>query len=120
MPGAHVGAGRHRLDGVIPCDVLEHRRWTSRSGSRPGCWAASVALNCDFLFHPDEVSKSGFNPNDAVDFWDLVNRQDWEICKRVQQGLGTRVHEFGYYAPMEDMSLDIRRYVLERLGKEKG
>jgi Rieske 2Fe-2S family protein len=74
---------------------------------------------CDFLFHPEEMKKADFNPSDAVDFWDLVNRQDWEICKRVQQGLGTRVHEIGYYAPMEDLSLDIRRYVLERLGKDK-
>ena len=72
---------------------------------------------CDFLFHPEEIKKTEFNPSDAVDFWDLINRQDWEICKRVQQGLATRVHEFGYYAPMEDLSLDIRRYVLERLGK---
>ncbi len=71
---------------------------------------------CDFLFHPDEMKKAAFEPKDAVEFWDLVNRQDWEICKRVQQGLGARVHEFGYYAPMEDLSLDIRRYVLDRLG----
>ncbi len=70
---------------------------------------------CDFLFHPDEMKKSDFVPSDAIDFWDLVNRQDWTICKRVQQGTQARVHEFGYYAPMEDMSLDIRRYVLERL-----
>src|SRR5215469_12433901 len=70
---------------------------------------------CDFLFHPDEIEKPDFTPNDAIDFWDLVNRQDWEICKRVQQGTQSRVHEFGYYAPMEDLSLDIRRYVLERL-----
>jgi hypothetical protein len=26
------------------------------------------------------------------------------------------VHEHGYYAPMEDFNLDIRRYVLERIG----
>ena len=70
---------------------------------------------CDFLFHPDEMTKADFAPGDAIEFWDLVNRQDWEICKRVQQGVQSRVHEFGYYAPMEDMSLDIRRYVLERL-----
>jgi Rieske 2Fe-2S family protein len=71
---------------------------------------------CDFLFHPAEMKKPGFDPSDSVDFWDLVNRQDWEICKRVQQGIGARVHHFGYYAPMEDLSLDIRRYVLSRLG----
>ena len=70
---------------------------------------------CEFLFHLDEMAKANFNPHDAVEFWDLVNRQDWAICKRVQQGMSARVHEFGYYAPMEDMSLDIRRYVLERL-----
>jgi hypothetical protein len=26
------------------------------------------------------------------------------------------VHQRGYYAPMEDFSLDIRRYVLDRIG----
>ena len=74
-----------------------------------------TTVMCDFLFHPDEMKKPDFAPNDAIDFWDLVNRQDWEICKRVQQGTESRVHEFGYYAPMEDLSLDIRRYVLDRL-----
>jgi phenylpropionate dioxygenase-like ring-hydroxylating dioxygenase large terminal subunit len=70
---------------------------------------------CDFLFHPEEMKKPEFNPADAVDFWDLVNRQDWAICERVQQGTASRVHWFGYYAPLEDLSLDIRKYVLERL-----
>jgi Rieske 2Fe-2S family protein len=51
-----------------------------------------------------------------VDFWDVVNRQDWVICERVQEGISSRVHERGYYAPMEDFNLDIRRYVLERIG----
>ena len=70
---------------------------------------------CDFLFHPEEMAKAGFDPSDAVDFWDLVNWQDWAICKRVQQGSSSRMHKFGYYAPMEDLSLDIRNYVLSRL-----
>jgi len=30
--------------------------------------------------------------------------------------IGARVHERGYYAPMEDFNLDIRRYVLDRIG----
>jgi len=72
---------------------------------------------CDFLFDPAEMGKPGFDPSDAVDFWDLINRQDWAICEEVQRGMSSRVHRFGYYAPMEDQSLDIRRYVLERLGE---
>jgi len=71
---------------------------------------------CSFLFHPSEIAKAGFNSMDAVEFWDLVNRQDWAICERVQKGVSSRVHKFGYYAPMEDPSLDIRNYVAKRLG----
>ena len=81
--------------------------------------AQGTRVNCEFLFHPDEMKKTDFAPKDAVEFWDLVNRQDWAICQRVQQGMNSRVHEFGYYAPMEDLSADIRRYVTERLGPEK-
>jgi len=72
---------------------------------------------CDFLFHPEEMAKASFDPSDAVEFWDLINRQDWEICAEVQRGMRSRVHAFGYYAPMEELSLDIRRYVLERVGE---
>ncbi len=71
---------------------------------------------CDFLFHPDEIRKAAFDPADAVDFWDLVNRQDWAICQSVQQGMGSHRFAHGYYAPMEDLSLDIRRYLEARLG----
>jgi phenylpropionate dioxygenase-like ring-hydroxylating dioxygenase large terminal subunit len=74
---------------------------------------------CDFLFHPEEMGKEGFDPSDAVDFWDLINRQDWTICEKVQEGLSSRVHLFGYYAPMEDLSVDIRRYVTDRIGRPK-
>ena len=72
---------------------------------------------CDFLFHPDEMEKPEFDPSDAVEFWDLVNRQDWAICELVQDGMRSRSFEFGYYAPMEDASLDIRRYIAARLGE---
>jgi Rieske 2Fe-2S family protein len=75
---------------------------------------------CDFLFHPDEIARPGFDPGDAVEFWDLVNRQDWAICESVQRGMGSRRFTSGFYAPMESWSLDIRRYVGERLGLSPG
>ena len=78
--------------------------------------AARTDIVCHFLFEPCEMGKSDFDPRDATDFWDLVNRQDWAICEGVQQGISSRVHERGYYAPMEDFNLDIRRYVLDRIG----
>jgi len=79
--------------------------------------AGHTTVVCDFLFHPQEMAKPGFDPRDAVDFWDVVNRQDWAVCEGVQQGMGSRRFTHGYYAPMESASLDIRRYVSERLGE---
>ena len=76
------------------------------------------AIVCDFLFDPAEMAKPGFDPSDAVDFWDLVNRQDWRICESVQAGMRSQAFRYGYYAPMEDASLDIRRYIasFDKLG----
>ena len=80
--------------------------------------AQRTDISCHFLFEPQEISKPDFNPNDTVEFWDITNRQDWAICESVQRGMNSRVHTHGYYAPMEDFNLDIRRYVNERLGKD--
>ena len=79
--------------------------------------AEHTRIQCDFLFHPDELVQPAFDGSDAVTFWDTVNQQDWRICESVQRGMRNRVFEHGYYAPMEDYSLDIRRYVREKLAK---
>lgn len=73
-------------------------------------------VSCEFLFHPDEIARPEFDPADAIEFWDVVNRQDWAICESVQRGMTSRVFESGYYGPMEDWSLDIRDYVNDRIG----
>lgn len=70
---------------------------------------------CELLFHPTEATKSTFDPSDAGDLWDLVNRQDWAICESVQRGMTSRYFRGGWYAPMEDFSLDVRRWLLSRL-----
>jgi len=78
--------------------------------------AERTTVACDFLFHEEECAKPAFDPSDAVEFWDSVNRQDWTICEGVQRGTRSRVFETGFYAPMESWSLDIRRYIRSRLG----
>lgn len=64
-----------------------------------------------FLFDPNEMARGDFEPSDAVDFWDITNRQDWAVCERVQLGMNSASHDHAHYAPMEDDSLDIRRYI---------
>jgi Rieske 2Fe-2S family protein len=79
--------------------------------------ASHTRIVCDLLFAADEVARDSFDPSDAADFWDLVNRQDWAICESVQRGMGSRGFTQGWFAPMEDLSLDIRRWLLPRLGE---
>jgi Rieske 2Fe-2S family protein len=74
-------------------------------------------IACEFLFHPDEIAQAHFDPADVVEFWDVVNAQDWQICESVQDGMSSRGFRGGFYAPMEDPSLDIRRYLERHLGK---
>ncbi len=75
---------------------------------------AATAVVCDLLFHPGEMEKGRFDPSDVAEFWDLINKQDWQICESVQAGMRSRAFHHGYYAPMEDASLDIRRYLASR------
>lgn len=71
----------------------------------------STTVVCDFLFHVDEIEKEDFDPSDAVGFWDMVNRQDWRICESVQRGMTSKKFTTGFYAPMENYAMDIRRYI---------
>jgi glycine betaine catabolism A len=77
-------------------------------------------IECLLLFAPDAVAAADFDPSDAGDLWDLVNRQDWAICESVQRGMSSRAYTHGWFAPMEDDSADIRRWLLPRLGPSGG
>jgi Rieske 2Fe-2S family protein len=72
-------------------------------------------ITCDLLFAADEAAKPSFDPSDAAGLWDLVNRQDWAVCASVQRGMSSRAYTQGWFAPMEDASLDIRRWLLPRM-----
>jgi Rieske 2Fe-2S family protein len=72
--------------------------------------AARTTVVCDFLFDPSEIARDEFDPSDAMEFWEVVNRQDWSICESVQRGMGSRAFICGWFAPMEDDSLDIARW----------
>jgi Rieske 2Fe-2S family protein len=78
--------------------------------------AGRTEVVCDLLFDAEEADRPGFDPSDAAEFWDVVNRQDWAVCASVQRGMSSRAYTQGWFAPMEDASLDIRRWLLPRLG----
>jgi Rieske 2Fe-2S family protein len=73
---------------------------------------------CSLLFDAEEAASPSFDPADARDLWDVVNRQDWAICESVQRGMSSRSYRHGWFAPMEDDSLDIRRWLLPRIARD--
>ncbi len=58
-------------------------------------------VRCEWYFDPAEMAKPEFNPDDAIEFWDLTNRQDWHVCELQQQGTGSRAYTAGRYSSME-------------------
>jgi Rieske 2Fe-2S family protein len=75
---------------------------------------------CEWHFHPDEVHKPGFDPKDAVEFWDITNKQDWELSDLAQRGISSKGYQPGPYSNREVLLLALDRFVLERVGDGTG
>jgi glycine betaine catabolism A len=76
-------------------------------------------VTCSWLFHPDTLTDSRFDPNDGVEFWDMTNRQDWHICERSQLGVSSRAYRPGPYSKREALPAQFDREVLRALGHER-
>ncbi len=108
--------GRPSLPGLLPVDdgriyyfvlwpnlllslhpdyVMTHQVWPID--------AERSRVVCEWLFEPQTMVRADFDPSDAVDFWDLTNRQDWVVCELQQQGTRSRSYVPGRYTLMEDM-----------------
>ena len=64
---------------------------------------ARTVVRCEWLFHPDAPGRPDFRPDDAVEFWNVTNRQDWRICELSQAGVASRVYAPGPYSPRESI-----------------
>jgi len=64
---------------------------------------------CEWFFEAETMAMPGFDPSDAVDFWDQVNQEDWEVCRLAQLGVQTRGYVPGRYTTEE---VDVHRFDL--------
>ena len=76
------------LISLHPDYVMLHTLWP-RGASR-------TEVACEWFFEADATEHA-----DAVEFWDLVNRQDWHVCELSQLGLGSRGYTPGRYTERE-------------------
>jgi len=58
---------------------------------------------CDWFFHPEAFKRGDFDPDDAIEFWDMVNKQDWHVCELNQRGIASRAYKPGPYSARESI-----------------
>lgn len=92
-----------------PDYVMVHQIWP-QSPER-------VTILCDWLFHPEAFGRPDFHPDDAIEFWDMTNRQDWHVCELSQQGISSRAYQPGPYSPRESIPAAWDREYLRVLGE---
>jgi Rieske 2Fe-2S family protein len=81
------------LVSLHPDYVMLHTLWP-RGADR-------TEVICDWLFEPETIAREGFDPSDAVGFWDQVNREDWHVCTLTQQGMASGGFTPGRYTTEE-------------------
>ncbi len=72
---------------------------------------------CDWYFHPDAIAAAGFDPQPAIDFWDLTNRQDWALCANAFRGVRSQAWEPGPYSELESQLAAFDRHYLHSLNE---
>jgi Rieske 2Fe-2S family protein len=71
-----------------------------------------TSIVCAWLFEPETIASPEFDPIDAVDFWDLTNRQDWRVSELTQRGVSSRAYTPGPYANAEGLLAAFDRHYL--------
>ena len=94
------------LVSLHPDYVMLHTLWPRTP------WRTQVV--CEWFFEPQEITREGFDPSDAVGFWDRVNREDWEVCGLTQLGMESRGFVPGRYTTQEGDVHDFDRMVASR------
>ena len=74
-------------------------------------------IESEWLFHPDTVRDGSTNIRDAIEFWDLTNRQDWDIVERSQLGISSSRYEPGPYSARESIPAAWDREYLRWMGR---
>ena len=75
---------------------------------------------CDWLFEAETIAAPGFDPADAIAFWDLTNGQDWHVCELQQRGTRSSSWIAGRYSNQEASVHAFDRMVADRYAGERG
>jgi len=92
-----------------PDYLMVHKAW-------PLSPSRSLVEN-EFYFDPKVMAQPDFDPSDAVDIWDIINKQDWHVCELAQKGTRSRAWHGGRYSEQEILVWDFDAYYQEQMGR---
>ncbi len=75
-------------------------------------------VESEWMFHPDTLADPENNIRDGIEFWDLTNRQDWDIVEQSQLGISSRRYAPGPYSPRESVPAAWDREYLRLMGEK--
>jgi Rieske 2Fe-2S family protein len=94
------------LVSLHPDYVMLHTLWPREPGR--------TEIVCEWFFEPETMAAEGFDPSDAIEFWDQVNREDWNVCRLTQLGMSVPGFTPGRYTTQEGDVHDFDRMVADR------
>jgi Rieske 2Fe-2S family protein len=74
-------------------------------------------VESEWLFHPKTLADPANNIRDGIEFWDLTNRQDWDIVAQSQLGIASRRYTPGPFSPRESVPAAWDREYLRWMGR---
>ena len=90
-----------------PDYLMIHRSWPDSP--------THTTIENEFYFDPAVMAEADFDPSDAVDLWDEINRQDWNVCEQAQQGTMSRAWHGGRYSEQEALVCDFDLFVRDQM-----
>ncbi len=76
--------------------------------------AGRTKLIAEWHFDPDEMSRPGFVFEDAVEFWDRTNREDWAISEQSYLGISSPGYTPGPYSEREAQLWEFDQFILNQ------
>jgi len=72
-------------------------------------------VTCSWLFENDVVKSGKHKTQDAIDFWDMTNKQDWYISELSQLGIQSKKYSPAPYSGQESLLAAFDKYYLSDL-----
>ena len=60
-------------------------------------------VECSWLFEKETVDSKKYNTDEAINFWDTTNKQDWHICELSQLGIQSKKYNPAPYSGQESL-----------------